>query len=227
MITEAPYISDREVYHKLPRADRWIMNKLTLAESLGYACGPTGMIVPAGDYCVRPIMNLYGQGAGGYFKETVAPGVPRNFQSLPGYFWCEWFPGDHIWVQYIDDVPVIYSENPVVGGVMRSSVVRNSDGAAVTAPALPASLQGISKYMMLEMLGDKIIEVTPRFMLSNARQWVINAHKVIDPSYNPVPGNDLEMGNSDMARLDVTWDTGEETLTGWRWDSAGQNRRPW
>jgi hypothetical protein len=225
MITEPPYKSDREMYHLLPQADRWIMNKLSLAESLGYSCGPTGMIVPDGDYCVRPIMNMYGQGAGGFFQVTVAPGVPRNFQNLPGYFWCEWFPGVHTWVQYIDDVPVTYSENPVVANVMSTTggVRRSDNGNAVVAPALPASLQGISKYMMVEMLGDKIIEVSPRMMISNARQWIINDYKAIDPTYNP---QNIERGNSDMARLDVTWDTGEETLTGWRWDTAGQNRRP-
>jgi hypothetical protein len=224
MITEAPYISDREAYPLLPQRDRWVMNKLTLAERLGHSCGPTGMIVPAGDYCVRPIMNLHGQGAGGFFKVTVAPGAQRNFQNLPGYFWCEWFPGVHTWVQYIDDAPVVYSENPVVNNVMTTSVVRNSDGGVVTAPALPLQLQGISKYLMVELLGDKIIEVSPRFMLSNARQWVIDYHKGIDPTYDP---QNIERGNSDMARLDVTWDTGAETLTGWRWDTAGQNRRPW
>lgn len=227
MIIEAPYISDREVYHKLPVEDRWIMNKLSLAERLGHSCGPTGMIVPEGDYCIRPIMNLYGQGAGGFFFANVAPGVPRNFQNTPGYFWCEWFDGDHIWIQYIDDVPVIYSENPVTNNVMATSVVRNADGAEVTAPPLPDMLKGISKYMMVEALGDKIIEVSPRFMTSNARQWVIDHYKAIDPSYAPVDGTDMERGNSDMARLDVTWNTGEDILTGWRWDIQGQNRRPW
>jgi hypothetical protein len=224
MITLPPYISDREAYPLLPQADRWIMNKLTLAERLGHSCGPTGMIVPQGDYCIRPIMNLYGQGAGGFFRETVAPGPRRNFRNLPGYFWCEWFIGDHTWIQYIDDIPVVYSENPVVNNVMTSSVVRSDDGNPVVAPALPPMLQGISKYMMVEALGDKIIEVSPRFMLSNARQWVIDHHKVIDPTYDP---QNIERGNSDMARLAVTWDTGAETLTGYRWDTVGQNRRPW
>lgn len=226
MITQPPYMPDSEIYHLLPQADRWIMNKLTLAERLGYNCGPTGMVVAAGDYCVRPIMNLRGHGAGGFFKVTVAPGARRQFHSLPGYFWMDWFDGVHTWVQYIDDVPVTYSENPVVDDVMSTSVRRSDNGNAIAAPALPAILQGISKYMLVEMLGDKIIEVSPRMMINNARQWIIDNYKVIDPAYDPQEGTDMSMGNSDMARLDVVWNIGERTLRGWRWDTAGQNRRP-
>jgi hypothetical protein len=91
------------------------------------------------------------------------------------------------------------------------------------APALPAMLQGISKYMLVEMLGDKIIEVSPRMQILNARQWIIDSYKGIDPAYDP---QDIERGNSDNRRMDVTWDTGRETLTGWRWDLSGENRRP-
>lgn len=227
MITERPYIADYQAYPLLPQADRWILNKLTLAERLGYACGPTGMIVPAGDYCVRPMMNMYGNGAGGFFKVTVPTGGRRNFRNLPGYFWCEWFSGQHISIQYIDDVPVVYGEHTLDGSnVLSSTLIRANDGAAVTAPAMPAMLQGISKYMAIEMLGDKIIEASPRLYSNNARQFIIDDYKVIDPSYAPVEGTDIRSGNSDTPRLDVTWDTGEETLTGWRWDVEGQNRRP-
>jgi len=63
-------------------------------------------------------------------------------------------------------------------------------------------------------------------MIANGRQWIIDNYKAVDPTYNPRDGVDVDMGNSDMARLDVTWNTGEGVITGWRWDSAGQNRRP-
>ena len=42
----------------------WVYNKLTLAEKLEYVCGPAGIKVPkAGEYIIRPMMNLAGMGA--------------------------------------------------------------------------------------------------------------------------------------------------------------------
>lgn len=229
MIIAPPYISDRDVYSLLPLADRWIMNKLIVGETFGYDCGPTGMRVPAGDYCVRPMMNLFGLGEGGFFKVTQAPGPPqgRMMQSLPGYFWQEWYTGIHNTTQYIDDVPVIHGEFSIDGSNVQSTNLRRANaGAAVTAPAMPTELQGISKYMMIERIGSNIIDVSPRLALMHADQFVIDHHKGIDPSYNPQPGTDIEMGQADVARLDLTWDTGEQTLTGWRWGRKGTNRRP-
>ena len=228
MIVQPPYESDRTIYHKLPVEDRWIMNKLSLAERFGYNCGPTGMVVPPGDYCVRPMMNLYGLGAGGFFFANVASGQPRNFPNTPGYFWCEWFDGDHIWTQYINDTPVTYSVNPVVNDIMSTSVLL-TDAAEVqaAAPPLPPELQGISRYMTVERIGDKIIEASPRMMILNAYQFIIDDYRNnVDSGYAPVEGRDYEMGNSDLERVEVTWNTGEDILTGWRWSDVDLNRRP-
>lgn len=77
--------------------DIWVMDKLILSRKLGYRCGPTGQRVPSPDYyIVRPCVNLLGVGLG---AEKVW--LEDNTDHLPlGYFWCEWFEGRHLSVDY-------------------------------------------------------------------------------------------------------------------------------
>jgi len=46
--------------------DLWIFDKAILAKKLGHISGPRGVNVPAaGEYIVRPVMNIMGMGRGG------------------------------------------------------------------------------------------------------------------------------------------------------------------
>lgn len=60
---------------------------------MGYLSGPAGIDVPKrGMYCVRPIYNLNGMGAGSYIQELLEK---SDNYIPPGYFWCEFFEGTH------------------------------------------------------------------------------------------------------------------------------------
>ena len=87
--------------------DVWIYDKLILSKKLGYMCGPVGIDVPkSGWYIVRPIMNLMGLGFG---AEKVW--IDNETDHLPiGYFWCEWFKGRHLSVDYYNKKPLLCVE---------------------------------------------------------------------------------------------------------------------
>jgi hypothetical protein len=89
-------MEDYEVYNRVRWDHRWAMNKLMLSEKLGYLCGPAGMPVPKpGYYMVRPVMNLYGMGAG-----SAIMYLHTGFNVPPGYFWQEVFYGRHLSIDY-------------------------------------------------------------------------------------------------------------------------------
>ena len=77
--------------------DLWILDKLILSRHLGYTCGPVGSPVDKSDYyMVRPCVNAMGLGLGAqkhYIKDSTN-------HLTPGHFWCEFFEGDHISVDY-------------------------------------------------------------------------------------------------------------------------------
>ena len=222
MVTMPPYIFDYHSYLLMPIEDRWIYNKLQLAERLGYNCAPVGTVPPEGTYCVRPIYSMLGEGTGGFYQVTTTAAQP-HINEPHGYFWCDWFDGEHFWTQYINDVPVHASRNHMVADVLTSV----SFDLANDAIPMPLFLQGISRYMLIEAIGDKIIEASPRCMTLNARQEIIDDYKTIDPDYT---GADvaLFMGNADGRRIPTT--LGEQMqkpgIAGFRWGDI-HNRRPW
>jgi len=85
------------VWQTVDPDDIWVMDKLILSRKLGYVCGPVGQDVPEpGLYIVRPCVNMLGLGLGAkqvwLVKETM---------HLPvGHFWCEWFEGLHLSIDY-------------------------------------------------------------------------------------------------------------------------------
>jgi len=152
-------IEDRHSYPLMPQEHRWIYNKLSVAEVLGYSCGPSGQeIKTPGTYCIRPIMNFAGYGNGGVEKfqtnQTQKSIAQPDYRA--GYFWCEWFNGWHGWTSFTDDEPVFET-----GGFEANDQIRLKFNHAPTIE-MPDSLKGISKYMLIEHIGGKIIEVSPR-----------------------------------------------------------------
>lgn len=194
MITLPPYQVELDLYHQVPVEDRWIFNKLHLAERLGYVCGPVGTYPPAGVYCVRPIMNLFGRGKGGFYKVDTSRHNQSNFIRNPdGYFWNEWFDGDWHWVQYINDIAVSYSTGVLERNILETNTVESVLPVEVAkAPELPDFLKGFSRYLLVEMKDDKIIEAAPRCMVGSPQQFIIDDYKTIDPDYDP----QLEWGAS-------------------------------
>lgn len=87
---------DEDCWHCYPN-QRILYNKLWLADTMGYLCGPCGVRIPEDDYyIVRPIYNLDGMSRGAVTKYLKA-----GDESTPlGYFWCEYFEGIHYSVDF-------------------------------------------------------------------------------------------------------------------------------
>ena len=85
----------------------WVMDKLILSRKLGYNCGPVGLDVPhPGWYIVRPCVNMQGMGLGA--QKVWLEGETTH---LPiGYFWCEFFSGRHLSVDYNFGLPKLCVE---------------------------------------------------------------------------------------------------------------------
>lgn len=214
MITLPPYVYDKDIYHLIPEVDRWVVNKLALAEKLGYVCGPCGTDAPNGRYCVRPMMNMYGNAEGGFYEYTVLDQSPvsRRIPNHPGYFWNEWFVGGFTFTEFINDVAVASQE-----------AFTNEDGYNEFQPTnthliMPNILKGLSRYMLLEGLGSQIIEASFRHMPGSARQAIIDDYKTIDPTYNP----QVEFGLIDGIRRPAK----PFIQKGFYWDEVSESRRP-
>lgn len=187
MITLPPYLYDKDVYHRVPNEMKVWHNKLHLAEALGYTCGPCGTDAPVGEYCVRPIMNMYGQGEGGYYKFTVTDPDHARVPNQAGYFWVTWFAGKSKFTEYINDVPVVTHVANVDQEADTRSWAESPDHIVI-----PDFLKGLSRYMMLEAHDDKIIEVSFRCAAPWARRDIIADYQTIDPDYDP--SGDVEFG---------------------------------
>lgn len=144
------------VWKSINPDDIWILDKLILSRKLGYNCGPVGLDVPSpGYYIVRPCVNMLGLGLGAQKvfieKETV---------DFPlGFFWCEWFQGRHLSVDYR------YGEQALcVEGFKSDSTFTQWDEWIKTDDQIPLPdiLKSFSEryeWMNCEFIGGKLIEV--------------------------------------------------------------------
>jgi hypothetical protein len=197
MVTLPPYEKDRTLYHKLPAKDRWIFNKLDICERFGYEpCGPCGTPMPEGTYCIRPVINVLGMADGGFRKMTVKDG--HIIYDLPGYCWTPWDNGKRMWSEYINDVCTgaqqTYSFNEKTG------VETFIEVHPTKRMKMPEQLKGISRYMLIETIGDTVIDIGARHMSEDARQSTIDDYKKnVDPFWE-VPDH-IEFGISEMLRV--------------------------
>lgn len=80
--------------------DLWVYNKLQLSRKLGYNCGPIGAPVPhPGWYIIRPCINFLGMGRNAR-KIWLAPSDKTEMFGVAGEFWCDYFNGEHVSVDY-------------------------------------------------------------------------------------------------------------------------------
>lgn len=180
MITLHPYISEVDAFHSLPPENRWIFNKLELCQRLSnVSCGPVGTWMPPGDYCLRPLINIGGMAGGGFRKVTID--TPRGIVHEPhGYCWTPWTDDFRSWRLYIDD-DCIHTQR----------TVRIEDDIEYMVPdgepmGLPDQLKNISRYLIVETLGDVIIDVGPRHMVEEMDPDVIDDYRErVDPDYEP------------------------------------------
>ena len=158
MITLPATLYDHETYHRVPLEHRWVMNKLALAERLGYTCGPVGTRAPAGVYCLRPTYSIAGMGNGGIRKITVGDDYPR-IEGPSGHFWSEWFDGHQSWTDFTDDKYVRQYGGDVTdeGFISIEMEAQSID--------VPKFLKGLSKHLLIEHVEGRILEVSFRHSL--------------------------------------------------------------
>jgi len=84
------------VWKTIDPDDIWVLDKLILSRKMYYNCGPVGLDVPhPGYYIVRPCVNMIGLG----FSQKLW--LECDTTHLPvGHFWCEWFEGRHLSIDY-------------------------------------------------------------------------------------------------------------------------------
>lgn len=150
---------DVQAWSAFPNHRLWF-NKLWLSDRLGYVCGPGGVPIPVtGTYVVRPIYNLVGMGVGAR-KCTLERGDVRSVP--PGYFWCEWFEGEHLSATYVwadsDWAPVSVWRGVHAGGSLSRFAYWERSERVPQLPALIHALNGIP-VINVEFVGDRPIEV--------------------------------------------------------------------
>jgi len=153
-------INDSDVWINCPTEHLWIYDKLILAKKLNYSAGPAGICVPkASWYVVRPITNCRMMGLGAYRAWLV----PDKDIIPDGYFWCEWFSGRHITIDYNFGQQGLTAE----GIKFTNSLNRFSSWEKVNYPyKLPDCLQQIadvSEWLNIELIDGKIIEAHLRY----------------------------------------------------------------
>ena len=161
---------------------KWVYNKLAVAESQGFVCGPHGLMPPQFPVFSKPVFNMRGMGIGSRVLRT--PGEYRANQR-PGHIWMPLLEGEHI----SSDVAVVKGEAkwwrhtyglPLPGGMFDYWVVLAEAKPEIEAYCgewLARNLSNYTGMVNFETIGAKIIEVHLRFAdqwpdLYGGRPWV-------------------------------------------------------
>ena len=198
MIILPPYQRDVTLYDQLPKKDRWIFNKLEICDRFGYEqYGPCGISMPKGTYCIRPIINVNGMATGGFWKHEITK--ENDTMIKPGYVWTKWETGTRTWVEYIDDE--ISSANIQIGWDENTQLERFAEQPANKAKLLPDILKGISRYMLVEYLGDIVIDISPRHLGEEPKESIIQDYRKFKPDYSPDPTYKIGYFPTHMKRI--------------------------
>ena len=169
---------DYEAWEAYPH-HRWLFNKLEVSQKFGYECGPACVpIKNSGSYIIRPIYNLYGMGIGAHKKfldvNIHAQEMIHHKHIPPGYFWCEWFDGNHYSIDYkwVDEGKggihshwepfcCVRGKHDNLDNLTKFKEWEVVDPSIIAYDILPYWIHGIEteKYLNIETKGDKIIEI--------------------------------------------------------------------
>ena len=181
MIILPPYQRDPSSYHQVPEEHQWIYNKMEICKRFGYKpYGPCGTRMPVGEYCIRPIINVNGMAKGGFYKHIVRKDGETVLK--PGYVWTPWESGTRSWVEYLNDE--ISSSNIQVEWDENTQLERFMEQPRAKAKPLPDILKGISRYMLVEYLGDVVIDIGLRHLGEEPKESVIQDYRKFDPDYD-------------------------------------------
>lgn len=147
--------SEDHVWKTLDPDYWWILDKLILSKKLGYKCGPTGISVDEpGNYIVRPCVNAIGLGLGA--QKLWIEGDTTN---LPlGYFWCEWFDGRHLSVDYNYGSQTLCVEGFKTPDTFTRWNEWKKTNDVVELPNFLKTIAEKFEWVNAEFIGDKLIE---------------------------------------------------------------------
>jgi len=198
---------DEDAWREYPH-QRWVFNKLEVALRFGYDAGPACTPVPkANDYIIRPIYNVYGMGIGAS-KMFLDPEIHNKELLLhkhvpPGYFWCEYFEGDHHSIDYRKEGNKWVPFHAMVG-FQSDNLIRFTHWELIDPPEndLPDFIQELeADHLNLEMKDDKIFEIHLRS--GNYEVWNFPKGSLIYPVWEGQDTSKLEhltfVKNSDPA----------------------------
>lgn len=144
------------VWKTIDPDDMWVLDKLILSTKLGYNCGPVGLDVNKPNYyIVRPCVNMIGLGLG-----TQKIWIERDTTGLPlGHFWCDWFEGRHVSVDYLYGNQVL-----AVEGFKKDNTFTKWDSwkevdDSIVLPEILNSFASRYEWINCEFIGNKLIEV--------------------------------------------------------------------
>ena len=143
------------VWASIDPDDIWVMDKLILSRKMYYNSGPVGLDVPyPGYYIVRPCVNMLGLGLGArkvfLEKDTCHLHV--------GHFWCEWFEGRHLSIDYHWGKQTLAVEGikPADTFTKWSSWIRVAD--RIKLPNILNEFATRHEWINCEFIGGKLIE---------------------------------------------------------------------
>jgi hypothetical protein len=204
MIIKDPYEMDWSVFPRVPVEDRWIYDKLRIAEKFDYLAGPVGVYSPEGTYCVRPIYNISGMAEGGFKKVEHKGGV---LYGPPGYCWTKWTDAPRQWGEFINDDLSRHVELGYIDARGNEYYKRGSG-----ALSLPKQLKDIGRYMLVEMLGDQVIDIHLRLDPTSVNRAAVKDYRTIKPGYKPP----VWVGNEPITKpMLKVWD---KKLQAQRWE---------
>lgn len=145
-------------------AQRWVYNKLLVAESQGLECAPHGIDPPQYPVFSKPVINLEGMGVG---SRTLWSRADYEAHLSAGHMWMRRLSGEHV----SSDAAVIDGKVHDIrhaqglslpGGLFDYWIIESEPKAALDAYLgswIEAQLAGYTGMVNLESIGGRIIEV--------------------------------------------------------------------
>jgi hypothetical protein len=151
---------------------KWIYNKLSVAESQGFACGPHGLDPASFPVFSKPIYNMRGMGAG---TRVIRSPKEYKYKQRPGHMWMPLFLGEHVSTDaaVVDGQPRWWRHvvgKPLEGGMFDYWTILAEPRDEIEAYCrdwTQSNLSGYTGMVNFETIGARIIEVHLRF----SDQW--------------------------------------------------------
>jgi hypothetical protein len=151
------YTDPIDEWNSIHKDDLWVYNKLFLAHSLGYLCGPVGTPVLSPDYyIVRPSINLLGMG-----RFSRVEWIHKHTDHFhPSEFWCQRFYGQHISVDFNNKNSklVVLGDRYDNESLYKWKKWTKID-VKIEFPSILNSLRGNYEWINCEFIGSNLIEV--------------------------------------------------------------------